>query len=197
MPSSGPNCYGLLNFLDGAALWPDQHGAVRVESGVALSRKLQHRAEPDDAARGLPLAYVVTVGNQAQTGWRDRPRRCWRTPASRRWACISRGLATCAASRRWPSRARLGKPIVALKAGRVGQARAAAVSHTASLPAAMRARARFLRGWAWRGSDAGRDAGDAEAAACRGPLALEPDRSSLSCSGGEASLMADMRGNRA
>ena len=22
----GPNCYGFLNFLDGRALWPDQHG---------------------------------------------------------------------------------------------------------------------------------------------------------------------------
>jgi acyl-CoA synthetase (NDP forming) len=32
----GPNCYGFLNFLDGAALWPDQHGALRVDSGVAI-----------------------------------------------------------------------------------------------------------------------------------------------------------------
>jgi acyl-CoA synthetase (NDP forming) len=27
----GPNCYGFLNLLDGAALWPDIHGAVRAD----------------------------------------------------------------------------------------------------------------------------------------------------------------------
>ena len=32
----GPNCYGVLNYLDGAALWPDQHGGERVKSGVAI-----------------------------------------------------------------------------------------------------------------------------------------------------------------
>ena len=32
----GPNCYGLLNYLDGAALWPDQHGGLAVERGVAI-----------------------------------------------------------------------------------------------------------------------------------------------------------------
>ena len=34
----GPNCYGLLNYVSGAALWPDQQGGRRVDSGVASSR---------------------------------------------------------------------------------------------------------------------------------------------------------------
>ena len=29
----GPNCYGLLNYLDGVALWPDQHGGQPVGEG--------------------------------------------------------------------------------------------------------------------------------------------------------------------
>src|SRR5262249_21295345 len=32
----GPNCYGLLNYIDGVALWPSGHGGGRVERGVAL-----------------------------------------------------------------------------------------------------------------------------------------------------------------
>ena len=36
MPIIGPNCYGLINYLDGALLWPDQHGGKRTQSGVAI-----------------------------------------------------------------------------------------------------------------------------------------------------------------
>lgn len=62
----GPNCYGMLNYLDGVALWPDQHGGQRLDRGVAiitqsgnigLNLTMQRRA--------LPLAYLITVGNKA------------------------------------------------------------------------------------------------------------------------------------
>ncbi|MEI9985596.1 MAG: hypothetical protein WDN69_21855 [Aliidongia sp.] len=36
MPFLGPNCYGVINYLDGVLLWPDQHGGKRVERGVAI-----------------------------------------------------------------------------------------------------------------------------------------------------------------
>jgi acyl-CoA synthetase (NDP forming) len=36
MPLIGPNCYGLLNYLDGAMLWPDQQGGRRIDEGVAI-----------------------------------------------------------------------------------------------------------------------------------------------------------------
>ena len=32
----GPNCYGIVNALDGVALWPDRHGMSPVETGVAV-----------------------------------------------------------------------------------------------------------------------------------------------------------------
>lgn len=72
MPILGPNCYGFLNYLDGVALWPDQHGGRRADRGVAIvtqSSNIALNLTMQD--RGLPLAYIVTVGNQAQHGLAD------------------------------------------------------------------------------------------------------------------------------
>ena len=69
MPILGPNCYGLLNYLDNVTLWPDQHGGVAVDSGVAIVAQSSNIAiNMTMQARGLPIAYVVAAGNQAQTG---------------------------------------------------------------------------------------------------------------------------------
>ena len=68
MPILGPNCYGMINAIDGALLWPDQHGLARVEGGVAILTQSSNIAiNLTMNRRGLPIAYVVTCGNQAQT----------------------------------------------------------------------------------------------------------------------------------
>ncbi len=68
MPVLGPNCYGFINYLDGALLWPDQHGGARVERGVAILTQSSNIAiNMTMQRRGLPLAFVITAGNQAQT----------------------------------------------------------------------------------------------------------------------------------
>lgn len=72
MPVLGPNCYGFINYLDGALLWPDQHGGRRVESGVAiLSQSSNIAINLTMQARGLPLAYIACLGNAAQVGLAD------------------------------------------------------------------------------------------------------------------------------
>ena len=72
MPIIGPNCYGLINYADGALLWPDQHGGVRLadgERGVAIITQSSNIAcNMTMQTRGLPLAFLMTAGNQAQTG---------------------------------------------------------------------------------------------------------------------------------
>ncbi len=193
MPIIGPNCYGFINYLDGALLWPDQHGGVRVERGVALITQSSNIAiNLGMQARGLPLAYVATAGNQAQTGLSELGQALLEDPRVTALGLHIEGIGDLRAFEALAAKARaLGKPIVALKAGKSEQARVATVSHTASLA----------------GSDAGaaallRRLGIARVDSL--PVLLETlklmhfagppasDRMiSISCSGGEASLVAD------
>jgi acetate---CoA ligase (ADP-forming) len=131
----GPNCYGFLNLLDGAALWPDQHGGVRVERGVAIVTQSSNLAlNLTMQARGLPLAYVVTVGNQAQSGLAEVAVGLLEDPRVTALGLHVEGVGDLPGFIAMAARARaLGKPVVVLKSGASEGARAAAVSHTGSL----------------------------------------------------------------
>ncbi|MEM9343871.1 MAG: CoA-binding protein, partial [Pseudomonadota bacterium] len=193
MPVLGPNCYGFINYLDGVALWPDQHGGVRVERGVALVTQSSNIAiNLTMQARGLPVAYVVTVGNQAQVGISAISEALLRDERVTALGLHIEGIDDLRAFEALAATAHdLGKPVVALKVGASDQARVATVSHTASLA----------------GSAAGAEAllrrlgiGQARSLPVfletlkllhvAGPLASNRVVS-MSCSGGEASLMAD------
>lgn len=193
MPFLGPNCYGFINYLDGALLWPDQHGGIRTERGVALITQSSNMAiNLTMQKRGLPLAYVVTAGNQAQTGIAAIGAALLDDSRVTALGMHIEGFGDLRAFERLARRAaELGKPIVALKVGKSTQAQAATISHTASLA----------------GGDAGAQAlldrfGIPRLASLSdfletlkllhvcGPLPSNRI-ASISCSGGEASLAAD------
>ncbi len=68
----GPNCYGLINYLDQTALWPFAHGghcpgygaAIITQSGMLSSDLTMNQ-------RSTPLAYMISAGNQAVLGIED------------------------------------------------------------------------------------------------------------------------------
>ena len=64
----GPNCYGLLNYLDGVALFPAPYGGARPPRGVAIvSQSGNVSLNLTMNARSLPLGFVISAGNQAVT----------------------------------------------------------------------------------------------------------------------------------
>ena len=72
LPILGPNCYGYINALDGIALWPDEHGCRPVKHGVGIiSQSGNVGINLTMQQRGLNMAYMVTVGNQAGGGVED------------------------------------------------------------------------------------------------------------------------------
>ena len=196
MPLVGPNCYGLINFLDGAPLWPDQHGGHRLEAnarGVAIVTQSSNIAiSMTMQRRGLPLAYIATAGNQAQIGVSALASALLDDDRVSALGLHIEGFDSVAQLEALAHKARRKyTPIVALKTGRSTLAQAAALSHTASVA----------------GSDAGADAllrrlGIARATDLAEFLetlkllhvhgALDGARlGSMCCSGGEASLLAD------
>ena len=147
MPILGPNCYGFINALDGAALWPDQHGLISAQRGVAILTQSSNIAlNLTMQARGLPVAYLVTIGNQAQKGLSSLADALLEDERVTAIGLHIEGLDDLSEFVRFARRAReAGKPVVALKIGRSEQARAATISHTASLAGKFRGRKRLVR----------------------------------------------------
>lgn len=194
MPILGPNCYGMINALDGVCLWPDQHGCRPVDRGVAILTQSSNIAiNLTMQNRALPIAYVVTCGNQAQMSQAAVAAALLDDP---RVTAIGLHIEGFADLPEWQALARKardkGVPLVALKVGKSVEAQNATISHTASLA----------------GSDAGASALLSHLGVARvddlttlietlkilhmaGPLP-SGRVASISCSGGEASLIADI-----
>ena len=196
MPVIGPNCYGLINYADGALLWPDQHGGQRLEPGARgaaiITQSSNIACNLTMQKRGLPIAFLMTAGNQAQTGLSEM---ALGLIEDERVSCLGlhiEGFDSAAGFERLAARAReLKKPIVAMKVGRSEQARAATISHTASLAGSDAASEAFLKrlGIARVGSIPA-FLETLKLLHAGGPLS-GGTLSSMSCSGGEASVMAD------
>jgi acyl-CoA synthetase (NDP forming) len=135
MPLVGPNCYGLLNYLNGAMLWPDQQGGRRVDEGVAIITMSSNVGfNLTMQRRGLPIAYMVSLGNRLKFDLHDAIHTFARQDRVTALGLFLETMPDPKAFQEAVNFAReLGKPIVAIKVGRSEVAQKMVVSHTASL----------------------------------------------------------------
>lgn len=62
----GPNCYGLINYVDRVALWPFAHGGTFTGRGAAIiTQSGMLSSDLTMAQRALPMSYMLSVGNQS------------------------------------------------------------------------------------------------------------------------------------
>jgi acyl-CoA synthetase (NDP forming) len=138
LPFLGPNCYGFINFFDGAALWPDLVVGARRERGVALicqSGTLALDLLFND--RSLPIGCVLTVGNQTRLAAEDLIELLADDARVTAIGLYLEGIRDGARFARAVGRARAGgKPIALIKAGRTEAASRTVRTHTGALAGA-------------------------------------------------------------
>jgi acetyl-CoA synthetase len=135
MPLIGPNCYGLLNYLNGAMLWPDQQGGRRVDRGVAIITMSSNVGfNLTMQRRGLPIAYMVSLGNRLKFDLHDAITTFAQQEPVTALGLFLETMPDPHAFQDAVNFARqLNKPIVAVKIGRSQVAKKIVLSHTASL----------------------------------------------------------------
>ena len=135
MPVIGPNCHGFLNYLDNVILWPDQHGGSPTDRGVALvTQSGNFGINLSMQQRSLDIGYVVTIGNKSCLGLHDYIDFLIEDP---RVSAIGLHLESIDCVHKFSMAAiralKAGVPIAAIKTGRSARGAEINLSHTASL----------------------------------------------------------------
>ena len=135
LPFLGPNCYGMVNFFDRVALWPDQVVGAHIERGVAIicqSGTLALTLMFND--RSLPIGYLITVGNQTRLAAEDLIDALSDDPRVTAFGLYLEGIQDAPKFAKAVAKARAnGKPIALVKSGRTEAASRTAHSHTGAL----------------------------------------------------------------
>lgn len=138
LPFLGPNCYGFINFFDGAALWPDQLVGRRRERGVVLicqSGTIALNLLFND--RSLPLGAVLTVGNQTRLAAEDLIELFAADERVTAFGLYLEGIQDVTRFAAAAAQARAaGKPIALIKTGRTAASSATVRTHTGALAGA-------------------------------------------------------------
>jgi acyl-CoA synthetase (NDP forming) len=131
----GPNCYGVINYIDNSALWSFEHGGWSPGYGAAIiTQSGMFSSDITMSQRSLPLAYMVSAGNQAVLGSEDLLEFFADDPAVRAIGLHLEGLQNIPKFEKSAIKALTnGKPVVVLKTGSSNIGSNLTVSHTGSL----------------------------------------------------------------
>ena len=189
----GPNCHGFINYLDRVALWPDQHGGRPVDSGVAVvSQSGNFGINLSMQQRSVDMGYIITIGNSSCLGLHDYIEHLITDPRVTAIGLHIEGISdvhrfSAAAIKALES----GVPIIAIKTGRSARGAELNRSHTASLAGEDRLySALFRRLGIARCNTVSQFLETLKFLSVVGPL-RGSRVGSMSCSGGETSLIAD------
>jgi len=194
MPIVGPNCYGFINNLDNVALWPDLHGCRTVDKGVAIITQSGNIGlNMTMQSIGLDIAYMFTLGNQVDTDIADVMGAMLDDPRVTSIGLHIEGIKDIKAFDAVSRRALKQKiPIVAIKSGRTEASAKIALSHTSSLTGADQLfDVYFERLGIARVDTVPEFLETLKLLSIIGPLDHN-GVASMSCSGGEAGMMADL-----
>ena len=135
MPLIGPNCYGFINSLDRVALWPDVNGCEPVSEGVAIITQSGNIGlNMTMQSSGLPIAYMFTLGNQTNTNIADIIHAMLDDSRVNVIGLHIEGINDIESFDSAARRAlKMKVPIVAIKSGRTSASAKIALSHTSSL----------------------------------------------------------------
>ncbi|MGI9499798.1 MAG: acetate--CoA ligase family protein [Geminicoccaceae bacterium] len=136
MPMLGPNCMGILNQFDGAAIWADDNHIERPDGPAAaiISQSGAMLIGITSVERALPLGYAISTGNQATIDMADCITAVLADERVRAIGLYLEGMGDGDALGRacWQA-LRQGVPVVALKGGDEAAGAVVAQSHTASM----------------------------------------------------------------
>lgn len=189
----GPNCHGYLNYLDGVALWPDEHGGTKSERGVAvISQSGNIAINLTMQQRGVDFSYVVSIGNCGVLGLHDYVEALLEDERVSAIGLLVEGIDDIPAFSRAAIKAlERGVPLVAFKNGRSARGAAISRSHTGALAGSTQLyKALFARLGVARCDTLTQFLETMKFLSIVGVL---PGTSvgSLSCSGGDAAMVAD------
>jgi|TARA_B110000240_G_scaffold9960_1_gene10662 acyl-CoA synthetase (NDP forming) len=196
MPLVGPNCFGFVNYLDKCALWPYLFGnyPTTVESGVAIisqSGNIAMNITMND--RSVNFTHVIATGNQSVLGAGDYIDALLLDDRVNVIGMYIEGLDNIEVFSRVAEKAvRKGVPIVVLKVGKTDASARQTVSHTSTLAGSDSLySALFERLGVIRVDSLSRLLETVKILNIAKPISGR-NIFSLSCSGGEAAIIADL-----
>ena len=131
----GPNCYGLINYIDQTALWPFAHGGHTPGYGCAIiTQSGMLSSDLTMSQRSVPMTHMISVGNQSLLAIEDLIDVLCEDDRVRAIGLHIEGLKDVSQFASAAIKATtLGKPVVAFKTGSSAIGKLLTTSHTGSL----------------------------------------------------------------